>query len=143
MHVLGLMVGGYRLDDVPIVPATTLPETIMHLPIGLPIFHPFQELRRCTPNVSQSPLCDRLFDGIQHVADVVFRLGRPDEKMSVFRHDDKCPDVKAEFEPNSIDGLHEPLPTSVLYQEWPAMKTGEGQSMGLARIIESFASFSG
>jgi hypothetical protein len=118
--------GRYRLDDVPIVPATPLPETIVHLPVGLPIFHPHQELGSYTPNVNQGPLCDRLFDGIQHGADVVFWLGRPDEQVSVFGHDDVGPDVEAELSSSTIDGLYEPLPTSVFCQERVSMKTGEG-----------------
>ncbi len=56
VNVLCLKMGGRRLYDIAIVTSAALPESIRHVAIWLPIFHPTQEGRRFTLNMQQGSL---------------------------------------------------------------------------------------
>ena len=84
-------VDGGRLHDVAVIPAAPLPEPVVDLAGRLAICHPTEEGRRLPPNERHRPLRDRLFYGVEDLADVVDRLRRPDEQVDVFGHDGHRP----------------------------------------------------
>jgi len=119
-----------------------LPETVVHLTVWLPVFHASQKCWGVSLDKQQGSLRDRLLDRFENVTDVINQVCRPDQEMSMFRHDNISPHMEAKFTAGSINRLGQPFTTSVLAQEWLPPKAGKSQGMGFAGIVVSFAGFS-
>jgi hypothetical protein len=112
----------------------------MHIPVGLPILHTPQKVASVPMNKQQGAFRHGLLDRVKDIADAIGKFGRPNQKMSMFRHNDIRPNMERELPPSPINRVDQPLATSVLAQERLPPKAGKGEGMGVARVVEPLAS---
>jgi hypothetical protein len=141
VHVLDLLEYRGRLEDIAVVTPAPLPKAIVHVSVRLPILHTDKKGRSLPTDKQQGALRHRLLDRVENVADVIVQLGRPDQEMSVLRHDDVRPDMETKFAARTIHRLDQPCATSILAQERLPLKAGKRESMGVARVVVPFAGF--
>src|SRR5262249_35163259 len=137
--VLDLLEHRSRLEDIAVVTAAPLPKAVVHIAVRLPILHKPEKLAGMPMDKQQGALGDRLLDRVQDVADVIDRFGRPDQEVSMLRHDDIRPHMKMELAASPINRFDQPLAAPVLAQERLPAKAGKGEGVSIARVIVPFA----
>ena len=101
------------LEDVAVVAAALLPETIFHAAIGPGDAESAAPLRILRAEESDRGLDYGLFDRLEDVANVVILPLGVDQDVNVFRHDHVGPDREGPSSPGTVQGFDEPGSSSV------------------------------
>jgi hypothetical protein len=83
------------------------------------------------------PLADGLLDGFKDGRDPGGRALWPEDQVCVLGHKDVSPEVETKSAPRPVDRSREPVARPFRVQESVSSIAGEGQLMGLPRLIEA------
>ena len=84
----------------------------------------------------------RLLDPLKKPGNIIGSIGRVDDEVNMFRHDDKSEHRKSLFLAGSLDRLYDPAPGAITRQQGKSAIAGKGEFMGLAWNIEMMNPFS-
>ena len=94
-----------------------------------------QPTRRVPAHVLDGPGADRLLYRFEDVADVVYLLIGPNEKMNVLGHENVGPQQKVELPARLVHRIRQPLAGGLGAEELKAVKARKGKFMGMAGLI--------
>ena len=141
MNVGNGLVHGPGVNEVPIIAAPSLPESMRYGPSGLLITHS-PEKRRCMgTDIPYRPPSDRALYVQENAGDGILFFAREDQHVDVLGHDDIRPEIKGMFIARCSDGFDQPFARSITIQKWLSTKAAESESVRIAGNIVAFAGF--
>jgi len=124
-----------RLDDVPIVPASRLPEQAFRS-LAAPPGQSREPLGRMPRQVVHGATTDRFLHSPEYPGNRVRILSRHDNHVYVFGHENVRPQMESAFEPGCVDCLGEPSANHGSRKELVAAVAREREFVGVSWNVE-------
>ncbi len=127
------------ISDVPVIPATVLPESVMMFCFDL---HHIQDFGSSFPQVVNCSARNRLLDGLKNIGNGVSFIPGEHEQVDMFRHDHVCPDMEVVLFLCFEDGIDEEEPGSFVVEKVAVPVARKRQTMGITGnvVVDVFLS---